>query len=63
MQNEPKKTQLYDVTVGHMQVRVRSSSREEAVKAARSQLCQEMPRLWDRIESLELSSFRVEPIS
>lgn len=63
MPNEQKKTQLYDVTVGHIHVRVRSSSRKEAVKEARSKLCHEMPRFWDTIGLLEPGCFQVEKIS
>jgi hypothetical protein len=47
----------YQVSVGHFTVKVEGRTKEEAITAARRQLCRELPRMWDVIQSLETSRF------
>ncbi len=61
--NSQKPKLSYDVTVGHMHVRVRGANPQEAIQLARQQLCQEMPRLWDVIHGLQEDRFQVTPQS
>ena len=49
----------YRVSVGHFTVTVEGRTKEEAITAARRQLCRELPRMWDVIQSLETSRFEV----
>ena len=53
----------YEVCVGHFTVRVEGRSRDEAIVAARRQLCRELPRMWDVIHSLEANRFQVDVAS
>ena len=52
----------YEVSVGHASVRVRGASREEAIAEARTQLCLDLPRMWDVIHSLDRQRFDVRLI-
>ena len=49
----------YQVTVGHRTLRVESASAIDAIQAARRQLCADLPRLWDVIQSLDDARFHV----
>ena len=49
----------YDVRVGFMRVRVQGINRDDAIKKARTQLCREMPRMWDVIHQLADARFEV----
>ncbi len=49
----------YQVEVGHWSLEVDATSRAAAIAAARKQLCQQLPRLWDVIHSLPASRFAV----
>jgi len=51
--------QTYEVSVGHARVRVRGASLDEAIEQARTKLCVDLPRMWDVIQSLEISRFEV----
>ena len=52
----------YLVEVGHYSVEVQSVSAADAIREARKQLCQQMPRLWDVIQSLRDDKFHVCPM-
>ncbi|MCO6454599.1 MAG: hypothetical protein J5I93_04790 [Pirellulaceae bacterium] len=52
-------THTYLVRVGHAEVRVEGQSEQDALRRARRQLCEEMPRLWDVIQSLDDSRFQI----
>ena len=54
-------TQRYQVRLGHSTVIVQATSSTEAIRLARKQLSDEMPRLWDVIHRLEDQQFRVDP--
>jgi hypothetical protein len=49
----------YRVRLGHAEVRVQGESAQEALRQARRQLCRDMPRLWDVIQSLDDNRFQV----
>ena len=49
----------FRVTVGFSEVVVRCATRQDAVRMARKELCQEVPRLWDVIQQLEDKQFLV----
>lgn len=49
----------YQVSVGHFTVKVEGHTPGEAIKEARRQLCQQLPRMWDVIQSLDDSRFEV----
>ncbi len=61
--DQRKLDQTYEVIVGHARVRVSGASRAEAVEVARRQLCADMPRMWDVIQSLDLQRFTVREIN
>lgn len=50
----------YSVRVGFAMVTVEGASRAEIIQAARRQLCLEMPRMWDVIQSLGEERFQVK---
>jgi hypothetical protein len=50
----------FEVRVGHARVTVEAETREQALVAARRQLAEEMPRMWDKIYSLEENRFEIE---
>ena len=50
----------FEVRVGHVRVTVAAESREDAVIAARRRFCDEMPRMWDVIQTLADEKFEVE---
>ncbi|QDU95500.1 hypothetical protein [Lignipirellula cremea] len=52
----------FRVQVGHTAVTVNGDSREAAIAAARTQLCDELPRLWDVILHLDADRFQVTPV-
>lgn len=52
----------YDVRVGHFAVRVQGATPQEAILAARRQLCVDLPRLWDVIQAMEPSRFSVQSV-
>lgn len=41
-------------------VTVASATPQEAIVAARRQLCHELPRMWDVIQQMDASRFNVE---
>lgn len=49
----------YRVELGHSSVTVNGVTVQEALRAARLMLCRELPRMWDVIQSLDESRFRV----
>jgi hypothetical protein len=49
----------YEVRLGHAQVTVEGRTTEEAIQQARRLLCQDMPRLYDVIQSLTSDRFQV----
>lgn len=49
----------FRVQVGHVCVNVQGQSRDEAVLQAKRKLCQQMPRLWDVIHTLDDNRFQV----
>jgi len=52
----------YEVIVGLARVHVTGASRIEAVEEARRRLCQDMPRMWDVIQSLDVQRFEVKEL-
>lgn len=58
--NPQSQKRKYRVRVGHTTVVVEAASAEEAIREARRQLCHEMPRMWDVIQSLETTRFEVQ---
>lgn len=52
----------YKVEVGHNSVLVESASPEEAIRAARTRLSLELPRLWDVIQKLDAEKFTVSMV-
>ena len=50
---------VYRVEVGHCAMEVQSESVEGAIDAARHRFMRELPRLWDVIQKLDPSRFRV----
>lgn len=54
--------QRYSVRVGLRQVEVNGHSREEAILRAREQLCADMPRMWDVIQTLAVNKFQIREL-
>ncbi len=52
----------FEVRVGHWNLQVEATSIEGAVEEARRRLRDELPRLWDLIESLPRDRFRVRAL-
>ena len=52
----------FEVRVGHWNLQVEADSVEGAVEEARRRLREELPRLWDLIESLPRDRFRVRAL-
>ena len=57
MNNKPSE---FDVHVGHAHVRVRANDVGEAIRVARRQLCEDLPRMWDVISQLPDERFKVQ---
>lgn len=55
----PEPLHRYRVRLGHAEVQVEGHSPHEAIQLARRRLCQELPRLWDVIQTAEESRFQV----
>ena len=53
---------IYRVNIGHASVMVESTSEDEAIRAARTRLALDMPRLWDIIQKLEPEKFQVSMV-
>jgi hypothetical protein len=63
MNNESQRAKhLYKVEIGHNSVMVESGSPEDAIRAARTKLSLEMPRLWDIIQKLSPEKFNVSMV-
>ncbi len=60
MTNTPAETKLFRVKIGHAEVEVSCSSKQEAVRLARMKLGVEMPRLYDVIHCIDDRQFRVD---
>jgi hypothetical protein len=58
----PPDTRIYRVEVGHNSVMVESTSTEGAIRAARTLLSQQLPRLWDVIQKLTPDKFTVSTV-
>lgn len=54
--------QMYDVTLGHSQVRVTACTREDALAKARRAFSLDMPRLYDVIYLAAPERFEITPI-
>ena len=52
----------FSVKIGHTEVVVDAASAEDAVRNARRQLGQELPRMWDVIYRLDDVHFQVTPL-
>ena len=52
----------FRVKVGLSEVVVRCATRQDAVRMARKELCQEVPRMWDVIQQLSDKQFLVHPM-
>ncbi len=52
----------YQVSVGHASVTVHGRDSREAVEAARTRLCDDMPRMWDVIRTLDPGRFKITEI-
>lgn len=61
--NSQKPRLEYEVTVGHMQVTVRGATEQEAIQQARTELCRDLPRLWDVIHGLADHRFSVHCVN
>ena len=55
-------SRFYRVEVGHNSVMVESTSTEGAIRAARTLLSQQLPRLWDVIQKLTPDKFTVSTV-
>ena len=53
---------MYRVEVGHNSVIVESNSQEGAIRAARTILSAQLPRLWDVIQKLTPDKFSVSTV-
>jgi len=53
----------YRVIVGHISIDVSATNNKQALQQARRQMCNEMPRLWDVIATLDDSRFVVQELS
>ncbi|HTN77214.1 MAG TPA: hypothetical protein VL096_18275 [Pirellulaceae bacterium] len=66
MDNEPQVPgpgkRLYRVELGHNSVMVECASEAEAIRAAKTKLSLELPRLWDVIERLTPDKFQVSKV-
>lgn len=62
MHERPVNNQRYSVRVGLRQLEVNGQSRAEAIERARAQLCDEMPRMWDVIQTLEVHKFDIREL-
>ena len=60
MQQPPTNLRTYRVAVGHSEVVVEAKSPREAIRLARRELAQELPRFYDVISSLEEDRFKVD---
>ena len=60
MQQPTNNLRTYRVAVGHSEVVVQAKSPREAIRLARRQLAQELPRFYDVISSLEDKKFKVD---
>jgi hypothetical protein len=58
----PFPTHVYRVRLGHYQVRVSGRDPHEAVQAARRQLCEELPRMWDVIHQTHDDRFVIDEL-
>ncbi len=58
----PEVTRTYRVDVGHSTILVESTSIEGAIRAARTKLSLEMPRLWDVIQRMTPDKFNVSMV-
>lgn len=58
----PVDSQLYRVQLGHLAIMVEARDPQEAIQRARRKMCEEWPRLWDKIDQAESDKFRVEPV-
>lgn len=60
--HEPEKHpgKNYQVRIGHTIVTVDGFDRADAIQAARTRLCLDMPRFWDVIQSIDDKRFEVE---
>lgn len=61
-QNGLPQSQSYDVQVGFTRVRVQGDTPAEAIRNARQQLCQELPRMYDVISTMADQRFVVEQV-
>lgn len=55
----PGELTTYRVQVGHTTTTVAGRTAAEAIFEARRRLCQEMPRMWDKIQKLDDAEFTV----
>ena len=62
MHERPLPDQKFSVRVGMREVEIQCTTREEAIERARRQLCNELPRLWDVITSMEVHKFEVHKL-
>jgi hypothetical protein len=62
--DDTNKSQLheYKVTLGHVEVTVTGRDEADALRRARQQLSNELPRLWDRVYMAQETEFRVNEI-
>jgi hypothetical protein len=62
MHERPIHGQRYSIRVGFRKMEVSGRSRAEAIQRAREQLCQDMPRMWDVIQALEVHKFEIHEL-
>jgi hypothetical protein len=58
--NHQSKLHQYQVALGHVEVTVTGCDEAEAVRRARQQLSDELPRLWDRVYMAQETEFDVK---
>lgn len=61
--NRSIQPQLFEVTVGYSRVTVTGVSRDDVIQQARRALCEQLPRLYDIIRTLDANRFQVVPIA
>ena len=57
---QPNNVRQYQVRMGHTKITVQGDSPEETVRHARRQLCLDIPRMWDVIQTIEEGRFVVD---
>ena len=62
MSSKRRLTKKYRVKLGLVEVVVKCSSKDEAIRLARTKLSDDMPRLYDVIQGAEDQEFQIDEI-